>query len=124
MLVTYNRNVNKLKKTGESAITWKCFAQTHEIFAEEKSVKTISVKQSPVKQSLDSIFKPETLILADESNDSTYDKNAYVQNIHSSKKEKNKFSNKKEYLISRKCITSYRRKKIRSNATKERNLGR
>lgn len=78
----YNRNVNKLKKTGESAITWKYFTQMHEVFAEKKSV-------NPVKLSLGSTFKPETLTLADESSDSTCDENAYVQNIPQKRKKIN-----------------------------------
>ncbi|XP_024892179.1 trihelix transcription factor GTL2 isoform X2 [Temnothorax curvispinosus] len=58
--VTYNRNVSKLKRTGESAITWKYFHQMHEVFAEKKSV-------NPPKESLGSTFKPETLTLKDDS---------------------------------------------------------
>ncbi|XP_077260489.1 uncharacterized protein LOC143896457 isoform X1 [Temnothorax americanus] len=58
--VTYNRNVSKLKRTGESAITWKYFHQMHEVFAEKKSV-------NPPKEYLGSTFKPETLTLKDDS---------------------------------------------------------
>lgn len=82
LLVTYNRNVSKFKKTGESAITWKYFQQMHEVFAEKKSV-------NPPEESLGSTFKPETLTLKDKLTDNTCKENVDDrENIPQKKKRK------------------------------------
>ncbi|XP_018392402.1 PREDICTED: uncharacterized protein LOC108771578 [Cyphomyrmex costatus] len=38
LMVTYNRNVDKMKKSGESAITWEYFELMHAVFSHKKSV--------------------------------------------------------------------------------------
>lgn len=114
--VTYNRNASKLKRTGESAITWKYFHQMHEVFAEKKSV-------NPPEESLGSTFKPETLTLKDESADVTCQEDADVKENILQRGKKRKLP-KKENPISRKNVTTCRGKKITIVKTEERNLGR
>lgn len=38
LMVTYNRNVDKMKKSGESAITWEYFELMHAVFHRKKNV--------------------------------------------------------------------------------------
>ncbi|KMQ86372.1 hypothetical protein RF55_14649 [Lasius niger] len=110
--VTYNRNASKLKRTGESAITWKYFHQMHEVFAEKKSV-------NPPEESLGSTFKPETLTLKDESADVTCQEDADVkENILQRgkkrklpKKEKTQFQEKMLRLVEEKKSQSLKLKK-------------
>ncbi|XP_036151097.1 uncharacterized protein LOC118648791 [Monomorium pharaonis] len=105
--VTYNRNVSKLKRTGESAITWKYFEQMHEIFAEKKSV-------NPVEASLGSTFKPKTLTLSEDESTDVCKENIDVKENILPKERKREQSKKtrfqeemlqllKEPLVRRKC---------------------
>ncbi|XP_067207169.1 uncharacterized protein [Linepithema humile] len=92
LLVTYNRNASKLKKTGESAITWKYFQQMHECFATKKSV-------NPPEKLLGSTFKPETLTLKDElilKDELTDDTDASTENCTEAKRRKKNLPKKKK----------------------------
>jgi len=56
LLVTYNRNVDKMKKSGESAITWEYFGLIHAVFGRKKSIcpspetlgYTLKIPKSPI----------------------------------------------------------------------------
>jgi len=103
-----------LKRTGESAITWKYFHQMHEVFAEKKSV-------NPPEEFLGSTFKSETLTLKDSASTSQEETVDIQENILPKKKKDIK---ERENPISRRNVTTCRGKEITIVIIKERNLER